>query len=346
MGHKVRVLCTSNKSEIPIPGAFVQNFRRPRSVFSISPLLLKALRQFQPNILHFHSGFIPRNTSLAKWARRHSLPYAVTPNGNCSVKLFQRRLVLKLPYWYLFEKPYLDRAAFIQAVGDRKQIEHLNIQAPIIDALNGIDQKALPPCKPSSLILKRLPHWRNRKIFIFIGRLDVQQKGLDLLMPGFARAVQNGLNGCLLFVGPNWENGRNMLENLQRTLNLGERVFFWGGAYGDEKFDLLSEADFFLHTSRWEGMSFSVMEALAYDKICMVSAPADPGGLIAKYSAGRLTELSPDAISDGLQTLAGMPEISLETMRHNAKRLVNQELDWRKITKTIVNAYETFGNMP
>lgn len=345
MGHEVTIFCTSNKSEIPISGISVQNFRKSRNVFSVSPLLFDTLQRCRPDILHFHSGFIPRSTSIAKWARRQSIPYAVTPNGNCSVKLLQRRPAFKIPYWYMFEKPYLDRAAFIHAVGDRRQIEHLKVCAPIVDAQNGIDLNALPSASNASLILERLPHWANRKIFLFIGRLDVRQKGLDLLMSGFALAVRDGLDACLLLVGPDWQNGRRTLEKLQQSLQLERSVFFWGASYGHEKFDLLKGADFFVHPSRWEGMSFSVIEAMACRKICLVSPEADPGGFIAQYSAGCLTDLNPESIASEMRDLAMMAPSDLETLRCNADRLVRQELGWQNITKVIVNAYRRFGNI-
>lgn len=344
-GHEIGLFCTSNKPEIPISGVSVKNFRRSRNPFSISPALLHDLTAFCPEILHFHSGFIPRSTTLAKWARRRRLPYVVTPNGNCSAKLLRRRPAIKVPFWHLCEKPFLNQAAFLHAVGDRKEIEDLAVHAPIVDALNGIDLSSLPTSTNPDRILQKLPHWVDRKIFVFVGRLDIQQKGLDLLMQAFADAIRHGLNGSLLLVGPDWQGGRAALEKMRRKLHLEDRVSFWGGAYGTEKFDLVAGANYFVHPSRWEGMSFAVIEALACGKICLVTPAADPGGLIQKYAAGSLTAPTAEAISQGLRQIAETPEGDLDVIRQNACALVRTELDWSKITRLVVDGYKRFGGI-
>jgi glycosyltransferase involved in cell wall biosynthesis len=295
--------------------------------------------------MHFHSGFIPRSTTLGRWAQHHSIPYVVTPNGNCSTKLLRRRPTLKVPYWHLFERPFLARAAFLHAVGDQKEIEKLIDGTPIVNALNGIDAELLPRFANPDLILQRYPHWRSRKVFLYIGRLDVRQKGLDLLLRGFSRALRSGLNGSLLLAGPDWQGGRATLEKLGKKLGLEENLSFWGGVYGEDKFNILAGADFFVHPSRWEGMSFSVIEALAYGKVCLVTPEADPGGLIRKYAAGVLTEPTVEFISQGLRDLARAPETDLTVFRQNACVLVRKELGWKGITETILDGYRTFGKI-
>lgn len=92
-------------------------------------------------------------------------------------------------------------------------------------------------------------------------------------------------------------------------------------------------------------MSFSVIEAMACGKICLVSPEADPGGFISKFSAGLLTNLTPESIAKELKYLATISPSKLKDFRYNIDRLLRQELSWQDIAKVIVNAYKKFGNI-
>ncbi|MDB4357931.1 glycosyltransferase family 4 protein, partial [bacterium] len=145
LGHEVHLISeTAKKEEIPIPGVTIHRVEPFRNCFSCPPHIRAVIDEISPDIGHFHSAYVPGNISLSKYLREKGIPYVVTPNGNCARVLMKRRPWLKFPYKYFLERPYMNRAAFIQSVGDRSEIEYYGVTAPIIEALNGIDLATLP----------------------------------------------------------------------------------------------------------------------------------------------------------------------------------------------------------
>ncbi|MGI9243165.1 MAG: glycosyltransferase [Verrucomicrobiales bacterium] len=344
-GHEVGLFCASPKEEFPVPGATVRNFAPGSSRFATPPNLITALEEFSPQVMHFHSNYIPRAQALARWARKQGIPYVVTPNGNCSTRLLSDPWWIKRPYRRLFELPYLNRAAFVHSVGDRAEIERYGVRVPIVDTLNGFDTGTIPDGLDPGIIERKLPAWAGRKILLYLGRLDLEQKGLDRLLEGMAQVPASGGGLGLVLVGTDWKGSKAKLEQLVDSLDLGDSVHFWGPAYDKEKFDLLHAADCFVHTSRWEGMSFAVAEALATNGLCLLTPPADPGGLVAKLDAGILSDESPEGIADAIGRFVAAEPAELERIRSKAREIVETHMGWQEISATVTGAYRTVAGV-
>lgn len=252
---------------------------------------------------------------------------------------------IKRPYRRLFELPFLNHAAFVHSVGDRAEIERYGVRVPIVDTLNGFDPSSIPEDLDSGVICDKLPTWQGRKIFLYLGRLDIEQKGLDRLLEGMARALEAGADAGLVLVGTDWKGSRARLEQMVSSLGLGDRVYFWGPAYGKEKFDLLHASDCFVHTSRWEGMSFAVAEALATNGMCLLTAPADPGGMVARSGAGIIADESVSGIAAAIGEVCEADPAEVDKMRGRAKVIVSDHMSWPKIAATVTEAYRTVAGI-
>jgi glycogen synthase len=101
---------------------------------------------------------------------------------------------------------------------------------------------------------------KKPKHILFLGRFDVSQKGIDLLLESFAQ-IQKDVKLPLLIagLGPDEEK----VKSLIKKYNLANKVKIVGPAYGDKKFKLLSESLFVAFSSRHEGFSLFALEALA-----------------------------------------------------------------------------------
>jgi glycosyltransferase involved in cell wall biosynthesis len=118
----------------------------------------------------------------------------------------------------------------------------------------------------------------------FLGRLDIYQKGLDLLLRA---ARQTGLPVCLAGDGP----GRTRLQADSMSL---ANVRWVGPVEGKAKVDFLRGARFVVVPSRFEGQNLVVLEAAALGKAVVVSdiaelayAPRQGFGLPFKAGDGR-----------------------------------------------------------
>src|SRR5205823_544127 len=136
---------------------------------------------------------------------------------------------------------------------------------------NGIDvpDRGRPGHRTSQLSTKRI---------VFLGRLAIDHKGLDLLMEGYAHLVRDhGRESQLIIAGPDFRSGRAKLETLAASLLPEQCVQFLGPMFGGEKEALLRSAWVFVHTSRWEGMPSAVLEALAVGCPVVLTAATNLG---------------------------------------------------------------------
>jgi len=93
---------------------------------------------------------------------------------------------------------------------------------------------------------------------IFVGRLE-GEKGLDILVDAWAQAFGTREDVRLLLVGDG--SLRESLRTRARALGLAEQVVFAGAT--DRVEDYLAAADFALLTSRFEGLSNSLLEYMS-----------------------------------------------------------------------------------
>jgi glycosyltransferase involved in cell wall biosynthesis len=133
------------------------------------------------------------------------------------------------------------------------------------------------------------------------------------------------------------------LEALAGRLGVQAEVVFTGPAFGQQKIDLLAGASVFVHTSRWEGLAFSVLEAAALGKPCLLTPAADPRGRFAPAGAAITVEPNPTPIASGLQRFAGMTETERAAMGQRARALVEAEFGWNPTAHLLIQAYRKFG---
>jgi glycosyltransferase involved in cell wall biosynthesis len=344
LGDEVAIFSISDKPPIPYDGVSVRTYSPTNIPFTLPAQLVGDLKAMSPDVIHIHSGYVPYNIAVGRIARRWKTPYVVTPNGNCAKQVLSRRPWIKLPYKHFLERPYLNKAAFIHAVGDGEDVRKYGITVPIVDAPNGMDVSLIPADLDRSIISKRFPQTRDKRVFLYLGRLDPTQKGLDLLIDAFGAARRESAEIVLVLVGPDWWNGKAVLEKQIARLGLYEDVIFWGSSYGKEKFDLLASCDVFVHTSRWEGLAFAVVEALACGKPSLLTKAADPcGELVAKYGAGIVVQPDVNDIKDAIINFQNLPDESLTSMSNQALDLVLKELNWVDISKKVRDGYLSYA---
>jgi glycosyltransferase involved in cell wall biosynthesis len=344
LGNAVAVFQLTTKEPIPIPGVEVRVYPPAAPAFRLPGRLLADLGQWRPDVVHMHSVFAPANASLALWLRRRSLPYALTIHGSLSPEVLRRKRLLKLAYRWLFAVPTLNGAAFLHALSEHHGLREYGARVPVVVAPNGIDPATLPARPKAGLLLSRYPQVRGKPVFLFIGRMDIVYKGLDVLLQGLALASLP--EASLVLVGPATRRQRRSLAALARRLGIEGQVIFNGAEFGPAKFDLLAGADVFVLCSRTEGMPLAVLEAAASGKACLVSPAANPAGLIERRNAGIEVQLTPGSIAAGLRRFAGASAPELRAMGRHARRMATGEFRWETTARLLGEAYDAHVRRP
>jgi len=342
LGHKVNVVAITSKPMLSIPGVQLHHYLPGRTPFSLPKSLIKFINDYQPEIVHMHSVYTPLNWSLSKLLLKNNIPYTITPHGGLHPQVSQRNHIRKLLYKNLFELTFLNHAAFIHAVGDKNDILQYGVKTPIITVPNGFDIASIPKQIDPQYLKNTIPLSKDKRVFVFIGRLDLFHKGLDLLVHAFSQIDYS--KAYLVIVGPDWNNSKKSLSNLIHTLKLENAVYLLGPAFSKKKFNIIASSDVFLNTSRWEGLPFTVLEACAMAKPSIVSLAANIGGFLEKYNAGYIVKPEINSIVKALDKFISIHTKQLSEIGRNARKMVETEFCWTNLTVRLIQEYEKFSN--
>jgi glycosyltransferase involved in cell wall biosynthesis len=174
---------------------------------------------------------------------------------------------------------------------------------------------------------------------MYLGRLDIYGKGLDVLIGGFSLALPRLPGAVLLLVGPDETGSRQNLHSLIRTQHLEDHVKILDPIYGDEKFDALASADVLVLTSRYDAFPRSIREGLSVGCPCIVSEETMMGSVLIGSGAGEICDVSQTDLAQCLVKLLRNVE-KLKEMRQNARLLSSSNaLDWTSIARTMQDGY-------
>jgi glycosyltransferase involved in cell wall biosynthesis len=184
----------------------------------------------------------------------------------------------RLPGWTLetVERWSVRRYAHITAVSNdlADQIRTINPRADI--EVNGLG------VAPPDLGAPISPISRSS---VFLGRLDIAHKGLDLLLEALA-VLPSGFTD-LTIVGEG--RGRTRIEQQVKRMNIGDQVHLVGDVRGDDKWRLLAGAQLVVMSSRRETFGLSALEAmavgrpvLAFDIPCLRNVVTSERGVLVE----------------------------------------------------------------
>ena len=117
--------------------------------------------------------------------------------------------------------------------------------------------------------VEQAPWQGGGDFFVWIGRFDIKHKGLDNLLRFWSLLAQP--RPRLVLAGPDHLGGRGVLTELVRDLGLSDDVEIRGRVSGAEKAFLLAESRGYIHPSRWESCSITLLEFLSAGTPCLVS---------------------------------------------------------------------------
>lgn len=318
LGHDVRIATTSEN--LAYKHLQITNVSNPSNLELL-------LTEWAPDAVMFHSIWCMPYIKMAKILKNRKIPYAVMMHGANSVENYKKNRLKKWVANTLFFNRFMRDAATIVYLS-HKEYENcvsrkVNNQYAIIP--NGcdmvdIDVNAKKPNKPFKII--------------YLGRLMIHHKGLDYLFDALDILKQrNFKEATFQFYGN--ENDVDIEIIKERLKNLEGLASYEGPAYGDKKIEVLSNADAFILTSRYEGMPMGVLEALTYGVPCILSPGTNMSRDIVAAGAGWETVLSANNIADTI--VQAVDDLKLDYHKLcNSAYSMSKFYDWKKIAQSSI----------
>lgn len=351
-GADVRVLSLSKKTEYEgqlfSHDPAVELFSVTRTRIPLNTRLIKRIEEIRPNIVHFHSVFIPEYCAIAPKLRSLGIPYVVTPHAGYRTEAMKRHALLKRLWFYTLDKYFLNKAHAIHFLTESERTEFQTLQSPNhvkqLVAPNGVEiaEPNLDRAIVRREIMGRFNLPSNAITFLFVGRLDIGVKGLDLLLEAFTILLRNNpiRQIHLILAGPEVRGSFSKLRNITRTTGIDCNVHMPGPIFGEDKQRLILATDFFVLPSRSEGVPCALLEALSLGAKCIVSDQTGVSEDILRYNAGWVVKpIVRDialVLNKAIQTLTQQTETaSIDT---NISRLLTK-YNWNTVAQKVLSSY-------
>ena len=266
------------------------------------------------DVLVLHSGWAYHNVQAARSADRLRVPYVLTPHGAYDFNIFNRRKTVKRVWWTIFEHRLVAGAGAVHVFFDeqRDELRQLGYRGPVVVAPTGL---TVPDFEPEG----------REHFLLWMGRFDIEIKGIDLLLHALASLRPSARPRARLH-GPDWRGGKHQTMQLVRDLGLEDFVTIGPPLYGSAKWEALRRCGLFVFPSRWEGQGLMALEAAAAGAPLVVTSTTLVGRQLAAAQAAILVEPTPDSVAAGIVRACSLPDAG--ELGARASQFVRERFSW------------------
>jgi glycosyltransferase involved in cell wall biosynthesis len=297
------------------------------------------------DVIHLNTLFAPM-ISLAAWhCRRRGKPFVMTPHGMLDAWALRYKAWKKKPYFACIEKPLLDAARGIQTITsiESGQVKKLGIRATPFLVPNGIHIQSQTIPATSDLFFATFPQLKGKRIVLFLSRID-PKKGLDRFIPAFARVRGTIPDAALVIAGPDLVNYKPAVEQFLAEHGCADAALFPGMIGGELKRSALAAADVYILPSYSEGMSMSILEAMACGLPCVFTTGCGfPEADTAR--AARVVEPEIELLAEAVADLLAHPD-DARAMGDRARNFIQENYTWQRAAEKMSAAYDVMLAAP
>ncbi|MEI2578880.1 glycosyltransferase family 4 protein [Scytonema sp. PRP1] len=241
--------------------------------FKATKVLTQSLRRLKPDIVHASLTLSPLDFVLPEICEQLNLPLVATfhtPFAGKGAKLVSGTQLLAYQLYAPFLGNY-DRVIVFSQI-QRELLARMSVPEQNIAVIpNGVDVEKYSP-GPSRV----KEEFRAERLFVYQGRI-APEKNLEALLRAWKQA-EMGPNSKLLIVGD------GPLKPSLEPFYGSEYNITWLGFVADEqrRIEILQGADVFILPSLVEGLSLSLLEAMACGLACLATDVGADGEVLEK----------------------------------------------------------------
>jgi len=293
------------------------------------------------DLVHIHAIFSYASIPAAFYAKRYGVPYIVRPLGvlnRWGVK--NRRPWLKQLSFRFIERRILANAAAVHYTSEQEQVEaeELGVRSRAVIIPNAVDDTLLSFSCPRGRFRKQHSHVADRLIVLFLSRID-QKKGLDILLPAFARVKARFSQALLVIAGNGEPDFIGQLQHEARSLGIDKDVLWTGFLAGEEKRGALADADIFALPSYSENFGIAVVEAMVAGLPVVISDQVGIHREIATAQAGIVTKCDVNKLAQVLSVLI-VDAQQRNRMGANGRCWVERHCSLKVVTEKLIALYQ------
>lgn len=336
LGRSVNLhVCALGKTEdfVPLHNAKVHAIEVSlRHICRMKRQWLAILDEVEPDIVHINCCWMPQCALVQYWTRSHytshtTRPHIIlTPHGMLEPWIISRNYwTKKVPAMMLYQKWAVRNADVIVSTAEeeRKHILELGWNKNVVMLPNGIDTAAIEVKK----------EWKDAQDLLFMSRLH-PKKGLEMLIE--AMAGTSHLN--LKIAGEGDTTYVQSLKDKVRDLGLTGKIDFVGAVYGNDKWQMIRDADVVVLPSYSENFGLIVAEALACGTPVLTTT-GTPWQSIKDNNCGWWIKPEVRSVKAALESVENTNSYELREKGLRGRHLVETEFDIEKLATSLCNIY-------
>ncbi|MGD6870878.1 glycosyltransferase [Sutcliffiella horikoshii] len=284
----------------------------------------------RPDLIVFQGLYAFPFCKVIYEAWKENIPYVIVPRGALPQSAQRNKRFKKTLANFIFFNHFVKRAKAIHYLteqeyrdsGDRWNSTHFIIP-------NGIEIPNHHRGRREKPVMKG----------VYIGRMDIYQKGLDWLLEVCIDLKSDFIsnNVTIDLYGPDMDGARNKLCTIIEENDLSKIVTLRDGVFDKEKEKVLLESDFFILTSRFEGHPMGLIEALSYGIPCIVTEGTNMAKEIKENESGWIATNDVTSVKQAFTDML-LDKLRFNEISANAFNLA-KSYNWDYIAKLTTDKY-------
>ena len=255
---------------------------------------------------------------------KNKIPYVIVPRSTLTIKAQNNKRAKKIIGNILWFNRMIKHASAVQylTLAEKSESEEQwNVPSNIIPNGTELSDK------------KNTISDKGQIRALYIGRIDIYQKGFDILLEALNK-TQDKLRNIgfhLDAYGPNREDAYTSIFQMMESYGVSDLISFHDAVFKDEKKEKLQNSDLFIMASRFEGMPMGLIEALSYGIPCVITEGTNLSDIVRKYDAGWTADNNYESLASAL--LKMVYERDRLTVKGNQAYLLSEEFGWKTIAQ-------------
>lgn len=285
-----------------------------------------------PDLIVFHEIYRVGLWRISKEAENNKIPSVIIPHGSLSLQAQTQKKIAKKILNHLYVNDYLKRSASVQFLSERekKASASFSVNESFVIG-NGIENA-------------ERYNGKRKKQIVFIGRLDIYIKGLDVLTDSvnLARECLRENQYRIIICGPSQNGSYEELQNKIKKIGIEDIVFLKNGIYGDEKKKLLSSSMLYIQLSRTEALPTSILEAMSYSLPVIVTPGTSFSEVVSKNDLGCSVNYDPEVVARAIERMILRSDLAECGAR--ASEYVRKNYSWTHVLDRQAEMYSRVAN--
>ncbi len=301
------------------------------SYFDYVPLteMENYLRNYKPDLAILHSFYYIEYNIVVHLLNKFGIKYFIEPHGSFGQQALKKSKIKKLIANNTVFKSQIKNAFGFIFLNEMEEKESIYKSAHDMIIPNGIEYR-----KIKTEIISR-----PKNTFYFIGRYDINHKGLDYLLDAIEILDRQNYRVEIEFWGNGTEKSIKYIEERIKKLS-SVVVTLNSGIYGENKEQMLEQLGPMILTSRYEGFPMTILEAWMYGNPCLVTPGTNVAEEIESNNIGWVTELNPNNIASSIKKACLDYENGKEDYVRRCKEYVGKHYRWDVLAQ---RSYDLLG---